>query len=37
VRESRVRKLVAARDLLRAHRGDAYAAARELTRETSFR
>ncbi len=37
VRESRVRKLVAARDLLRVHRGDSHAVARELTRETSFR
>jgi uncharacterized protein (UPF0264 family) len=36
VRESRVRELVSARDLLRVHRGDAYAAARELTRETTF-
>jgi hypothetical protein len=31
-----VRELVAARDLLRVHRGDSYAVARELTRETSF-
>jgi uncharacterized protein (UPF0264 family) len=36
VRESRVRELVSARDLLRVHRGDTYAVARELTRETSF-
>ncbi|MDB4911019.1 MAG: uncharacterized protein JWO39_1842 [Gemmatimonadetes bacterium] len=36
VRESRVRELVSARDLLRVHRGDSYAIARELTRETSF-
>ena len=36
VRESRVRELVAARDLLRAHRGDSYSIAREITRETSF-
>jgi uncharacterized protein (UPF0264 family) len=36
VRESRVRELVSARDLLRVHRGDSYAVARELTRETSF-
>ncbi len=37
VRESRVRQLVTARDLLRVHRGDTHAIARELTRETSFR
>ncbi len=37
VRESLVRKLVAARDLLRAHHGDSSATARDLTRETSFR
>jgi uncharacterized protein (UPF0264 family) len=37
VRESRVRELVAARDLLRVHQGDSHAAAREITRETSFR
>ena len=37
VRESRVRELVTARDLLRAHRGDTHAIAREITRETSFR
>jgi uncharacterized protein (UPF0264 family) len=36
VRESRVRALVSARDLLRVHPGDSYAIARELTRETSF-
>lgn len=37
VRESRVRELVAERDLLRVHRGDTHAIAREITRETSFR
>jgi len=37
VRESRVRKLVAARDFLRTHHGDSSAVARDLTRETSFR
>jgi uncharacterized protein (UPF0264 family) len=37
VRESRVRELVAARDLLRVHRDDAHASARDITRETSFR
>lgn len=37
VRESRVRELVAARDLLRVHQGDSHATAREITRETSFR
>jgi len=37
VREGRVRELMAARDRLCARRGDAYAEARELTRETSFR
>jgi uncharacterized protein (UPF0264 family) len=36
VLESRVRELVSARDHLRVHRGDSYAIARELTRETSF-
>jgi (5-formylfuran-3-yl)methyl phosphate synthase len=36
VRESRVRDLVAARDLLRVPCADSYALARELTRETSF-
>jgi (5-formylfuran-3-yl)methyl phosphate synthase len=36
VREERVRALVTARDGLRAHRGDSYALAREITRETSF-
>ena len=36
VQESRVRELVSARDLLRAHRGDSFATAREITRETSF-
>ena len=36
VRESRVRELVAARDLLRRHRGESHAVARELIRETSF-
>jgi uncharacterized protein (UPF0264 family) len=36
VRESRVRELVAARDLLRVHHGDSHAVARELTRETTF-
>lgn len=36
VEESRVRALVAARDLLRVHRGDSYSIAREITRETSF-
>jgi (5-formylfuran-3-yl)methyl phosphate synthase len=36
VRESRVRALVAARDLLCKHRGDSYSIAREITRETSF-
>jgi uncharacterized protein (UPF0264 family) len=36
VRESRVRELISARDMLRVHRGDSHAAARELTRETSF-
>jgi len=37
VRESRVRELVAARDLLRVHQGDSHTVAREITRETSFR
>ncbi|MGH7622054.1 MAG: (5-formylfuran-3-yl)methyl phosphate synthase, partial [Gemmatimonadaceae bacterium] len=37
VRETRVRELLAARDHLGVRRGDAYAMARELTRETSFR
>jgi len=37
VRESRVRELVTGRDLLRVHRGDTHAIAREITRETSFR
>jgi uncharacterized protein (UPF0264 family) len=37
VRESRVRELVAARDLLAGQRGGSYAMTRELTRETSFR
>ena len=37
VRERRVRELVAERDLLRMHRGDTHAIAREITRETSFR
>ncbi|HEY2898861.1 MAG TPA: (5-formylfuran-3-yl)methyl phosphate synthase [Gemmatimonadaceae bacterium] len=37
VEESRVRALVAARDLLLVHRGDWYSIAREITRETSFR
>lgn len=37
VREGRVRELVAARDLLRVHRDDSHASAREITRETSFR
>ena len=36
VQESRVRELVSARDLLRVHRGDSFAMAREITRETSF-
>jgi uncharacterized protein (UPF0264 family) len=36
VRESRVRDLVAARDLLRMSSSDSYAMARELTRETTF-
>ena len=36
VRESRVRELVSARDLLRVHHGDSHAVARELTRETTF-
>lgn len=36
VQESRVRELVSARDLLRVPRGDSYAIAREITRETSF-
>ena len=36
VREDRVRDLVSARDRLRAHRGDSYSIAREITRETSF-
>jgi uncharacterized protein (UPF0264 family) len=36
VRESRVRELVAARNLLRVRCEDSYARARELTRETSF-
>jgi (5-formylfuran-3-yl)methyl phosphate synthase len=37
VHEERVRALVMARDGLRAHRGDSYSIAREITRETSFR
>lgn len=38
VRESRVRELLNARDLLRVHRGgDAHSSSREITRETSFR
>ncbi|MDQ2929242.1 MAG: (5-formylfuran-3-yl)methyl phosphate synthase [Gemmatimonadota bacterium] len=37
VRESKVRELVTARDLLRVHRGDSLASARDLSRETSFR
>ena len=36
VRESRVRELVTARDLLRVSGGDSYAMTRELTRETTF-
>jgi (5-formylfuran-3-yl)methyl phosphate synthase len=36
VRESRVRELVVARDLLRVHRGDSNAIAREISRDTSF-
>jgi (5-formylfuran-3-yl)methyl phosphate synthase len=37
VREGRVRELVTARDLLRVHRDDSHAIARDLTRESSFR
>jgi uncharacterized protein (UPF0264 family) len=37
VRESRVRELIVARDLLGARRGDASVMARDLTRETSVR
>jgi uncharacterized protein (UPF0264 family) len=37
VRESRVRELVAARDVLAGRRGDSHAMSRELKRETSFR
>ena len=37
VRESRVRELVAARDLLRARREELHAVARDFTGETSFR
>jgi uncharacterized protein (UPF0264 family) len=37
VRESRVRELVTARDLLRAHRDGSHAVTLELNRETSFR
>jgi uncharacterized protein (UPF0264 family) len=37
VRESRVRELVTARDLLRVHREDSHRATRELNRETNFR
>lgn len=37
VRESRVRDLMAARDLLAGRRGDSYGMSRELTREASFR
>lgn len=37
VRESRVRDLLAARDLLAGRRGDSYGMSRELTREASFR
>lgn len=37
VRESKVRELVTARDLLLVHRGDSLASARDLSRETSFR
>jgi uncharacterized protein (UPF0264 family) len=37
VRESRVRALVVACDLLRVHREDSYSIAREITRETNFR
>ncbi len=37
VRESKVRELVTARDLLRVHRGDSVGSALNLSRETSFR